>query len=83
VPTPRAAVDVGSNSVRLLVVAGDGARLTREMVITRLAAGVDATGHLDDLALARTLATIAGFREVWRSPRGGGPGQDRCDLGGA
>ncbi len=66
-PTPRAAVDVGSNSVRLLVVAGDGARLTREMVITRLAAGVDATGHLDDLALARTLATIAGFREVWRS----------------
>jgi exopolyphosphatase / guanosine-5'-triphosphate,3'-diphosphate pyrophosphatase len=67
VPTPRAAVDVGSNSVRLLVVDGDGARLTREMVITRLAAGVDATGHLDDRALARTLATITGFREVWES----------------
>ncbi len=65
--TPRAAVDVGSNSVRLLVVDGDGARLTREMVITRLAAGVDSTGHLDDRALARTLETIAGFRVVWRS----------------
>ncbi|TVP67953.1 MAG: exopolyphosphatase [Nitriliruptor sp.] len=37
------------------------------MVITRLAAGVDATGHLDDLALARTLEAIAGFREVWAS----------------
>jgi exopolyphosphatase / guanosine-5'-triphosphate,3'-diphosphate pyrophosphatase len=63
--TPRAAVDVGSNSVRLLVVDGDGARLTREMVITRLAAGVDATGHLDDRALGRTLETIAGFRGIW------------------
>lgn len=65
--TPRAAVDVGSNSVRLLVVDADGARLTREMAITRLAAGVDATGHLDDAALARTLDTIARFRDVWVS----------------
>lgn len=63
--TPRAAVDVGSNSVRLLVVDARGARLTREMVITRLAAGVDATGHLDDRALDRTLETIARFRDVW------------------
>jgi exopolyphosphatase / guanosine-5'-triphosphate,3'-diphosphate pyrophosphatase len=65
VPAPRAAVDVGSNSVRLLVVDGDGARLLREMVVTRLAAGVDRTGHLDDAALERTLATIAEFRELW------------------
>ncbi len=63
---PRAAVDVGSNSVRLLVVDGDGRRLTREMTITRLAAGVDATGRFDDAALERTLATIARYRDVWR-----------------
>ncbi len=63
---PRAAVDVGSNSVRLLVLDGDGTRLTRVMRITRLAAGVDATGHLDDAALARTLEAIAGYREVWQ-----------------
>lgn len=63
--TAGAAVDVGSNSVRLLVVDGDGARLIREMVVTRLAAGVDRTGHLDDAALERTLATIAGFRDRW------------------
>lgn len=63
--TPRAAVDVGSNSVRLLIVGPDGARVRREMVITRLAAGVDATGHLDDAALDRTLETIARFRDLW------------------
>jgi exopolyphosphatase / guanosine-5'-triphosphate,3'-diphosphate pyrophosphatase len=65
VTTPRAAVDVGSNSVRLLIVGADGARVRREMAITRLAAGVDATGHLDDAALERTLRTIARFRDLW------------------
>jgi exopolyphosphatase / guanosine-5'-triphosphate,3'-diphosphate pyrophosphatase len=60
-----AAVDVGSNSVRLLVLAADGSRITREMVVTRLAAGVDRTGHLDDAALDRTLATIADFQALW------------------
>lgn len=62
---PRAAVDVGSNSIRLLVVDGKGQRLTREMTITRLAAGVDATGHLDDAALERSLATIGRYRDIW------------------
>jgi exopolyphosphatase/guanosine-5'-triphosphate,3'-diphosphate pyrophosphatase len=62
---PRAAVDVGSNSVRLLVVDADGARVTREMTITRLGLGVDATGHLDDGSLARTLETIARYRDIW------------------
>jgi len=61
---PRAAIDVGSNSVRLLIVDADGQRILREMAITRLAAGVDATGHLDDDALRRTLETIAGFRTL-------------------
>jgi len=61
---PRAAIDVGSNSVRLLIVDADGQRVLREMAITRLAAGVDATGHLDDDALRRTLTTIAGFRTL-------------------
>lgn len=61
----RAAVDVGSNSIRLLVADAQGQRLTRVMEITRLAAGVDATGHLDDAALARTLEGIGRFRDVW------------------
>lgn len=62
---PRAAVDVGSNSVRLLIVDAAGERILREMRITRLAAGVDATGHLDDAALERTLAAIEMFRDLW------------------
>ncbi len=61
---PRAAIDVGSNSVRLLIVDGDGRRILRDMAITRLAAGVDATGLLDDAALRRTLDTIVHFRSL-------------------
>ncbi|GGI03765.1 Ppx/GppA phosphatase family protein [Egicoccus halophilus] len=63
--TPRAAVDVGTNSVRLLVSDADGRRLARELTITRLGTGVDRTGVLDDDALHRTLTTIAGYREQW------------------
>lgn len=62
---PRAAVDVGTNSVRLLVVDGDGARVTRELTITRLGTDVDRTGHLDDAALARTLDTLARYHAIW------------------
>ncbi|MFA9447024.1 exopolyphosphatase [Egicoccus sp. AB-alg6-2] len=61
----RAAVDVGTNSVRLLIVDADGRRIARELTITRLGAGVDRNGHLDDEALQRTLDTIARYRELW------------------
>jgi exopolyphosphatase / guanosine-5'-triphosphate,3'-diphosphate pyrophosphatase len=62
----RAGVDVGSNSVRLLVADVDGAPVTRLMRITRLGAGVDETGHLDDAALERTLEALREFHGVWR-----------------
>jgi exopolyphosphatase/guanosine-5'-triphosphate,3'-diphosphate pyrophosphatase len=61
-----AAVDVGTNSVRLLVVESDGTRLARELTITRLGRGLDETGHLDDEALERTLETIARYRRQWQ-----------------
>lgn len=61
----RAAVDVGSNSLRLKVVDGEGEQLARELEITRLATGVDRTGHLDDDALGRTLDTLGRFRDTW------------------
>lgn len=64
---PRAAVDVGSNSVRLLVVDATGRRLVRRLTITRLGAGVDRAGRLDDAALERTLATIEAYRDEWRA----------------
>jgi exopolyphosphatase / guanosine-5'-triphosphate,3'-diphosphate pyrophosphatase len=62
---PRAAVDVGTNSVRLLVVDGAGERVTRELTITRLGQGVDATGRLHPDALERTLDTIARYARLW------------------
>jgi exopolyphosphatase/guanosine-5'-triphosphate,3'-diphosphate pyrophosphatase len=61
----RAAVDVGTNSVRLLVVEPDGAPVTRDMTVTRLGKDVDRTGRLDDRALTRTLETLGGYRKTW------------------
>lgn len=56
-----AAIDQGTNSIRLLVVDADGTELTREMVITRLGRGVDRTGLLDADALARTIDVLATY----------------------
>jgi len=64
---PRAAIDVGSNSVRLLVVDDAGRPLARELTITRLGTAVDRTGHLDDAAMLRTLDTLARYRDHWRA----------------
>lgn len=61
----RAAVDVGTNSVRVLVVDDDGTTLAREMEITRLGRGVDERGHLDDDSLARTLEVLGRYRQLW------------------
>jgi exopolyphosphatase/guanosine-5'-triphosphate,3'-diphosphate pyrophosphatase len=62
-----AAIDIGTNSVRLLIVGADGAELTREMHITRLGQGVDQTGSLADTAIERTTGVLASFaRELER-----------------
>lgn len=61
----RAAVDIGTNSCRLLVVDGDGATLTRALAITRLGEGVDQTGELSDAAIERTAETLGRYREQW------------------
>ncbi|GAA0504256.1 hydrolase [Paractinoplanes deccanensis] len=52
-----AAIDCGTNSIRLLVADVEGGRLTdvaRRMEIVRLGEGVDRTGRLSEAALART-----------------------------
>jgi exopolyphosphatase/guanosine-5'-triphosphate,3'-diphosphate pyrophosphatase len=64
-----AAIDCGTNSVRLLVAdlpetgAGDGAltELIRRMEIVRLGEGVDRTGRLGPAAIARTRAALADY----------------------
>jgi exopolyphosphatase/guanosine-5'-triphosphate,3'-diphosphate pyrophosphatase len=64
-----AAIDCGTNSVRLLVGSREPAtgRLQiaeRHMRITRLGRGVDAAGRLDAAAVDRTLAVLGGYRQV-------------------
>jgi exopolyphosphatase/guanosine-5'-triphosphate,3'-diphosphate pyrophosphatase len=53
-----AAIDIGSNSVRLLIVDAAGAEVCREMNITRLAEGVDQNAVLGEAAMARTLQVL-------------------------
>lgn len=63
-PGRVAAVDQGTNSIRLIVVQPDGdgmAELARDMVITRLGAWVAATGTLDPSALERTVTVLARY----------------------
>ncbi|HEY0641515.1 MAG TPA: Ppx/GppA phosphatase family protein [Pseudonocardiaceae bacterium] len=68
-----AAIDCGTNSIRLLVAdvgrSGDGTTLRdvhREMRIVRLGQGVDATGMLADEAIERTRAALADYTAVLR-----------------
>lgn len=64
-----AAVDCGTNSIRLLVadVTVDGLRdVHREMRIVRLGQGVDATGEFAPDALARTRVALTGYAQVMR-----------------
>lgn len=53
-----AAVDIGTNSARLLIVDAAGRELARPMRITRLGQGVDVTGRLAPEAIDRTVAVL-------------------------
>jgi exopolyphosphatase/guanosine-5'-triphosphate,3'-diphosphate pyrophosphatase len=55
-----AAVDIGTNSTRLLIAEGD-AELARASVVTRLGEGVDASGRLGEAGMRRVLDVLAGF----------------------
>lgn len=57
----RAAVDIGTNSMRLLAVSADGHELARLQEVTGLGKGVDATRRLDPGAIERTIGALAGF----------------------
>jgi exopolyphosphatase / guanosine-5'-triphosphate,3'-diphosphate pyrophosphatase len=61
-----AAIDIGSNSVRLLIVGPDGAEICREMNVTRLAEGVDQSGRLAQAAIERTLSVLGQYGALMR-----------------
>lgn len=55
------AIDIGSNSVRLLTVDAQGVEIRREVEVTGLALGVDATGVLSEEPVRATEAVLTGF----------------------
>ncbi|MFG1930825.1 exopolyphosphatase [Mycobacterium sp. NPDC048908] len=64
-----AAIDCGTNSIRLLIADktdGGLADVHREMRIVRLGQGVDATGQFAPEALARTKAALADYADLLR-----------------
>lgn len=64
-----AAIDCGTNSIRLLTVEFDDAgahELHREMRVVRLGQGVDATGRFADDAIARTFAACDDYATICR-----------------
>jgi exopolyphosphatase/guanosine-5'-triphosphate,3'-diphosphate pyrophosphatase len=59
-----AAIDIGTNTVRLLIQSSTGEQLAREVAITRLGQGVDVNGVLAAEAMDRTLAAIDRYRDL-------------------
>lgn len=61
--SPVAAIDIGTNSTRLLIAGPDGP-LERRTRITRLGRGVDASGRLEPEGSAATIDALAEYRTV-------------------
>jgi exopolyphosphatase/guanosine-5'-triphosphate,3'-diphosphate pyrophosphatase len=61
-----AVVDIGSNSVKLLALAGEET-LHRDSVVTRLGTGVTDTGNLADDSVAATLQRLADIKDIVES----------------
>jgi exopolyphosphatase/guanosine-5'-triphosphate,3'-diphosphate pyrophosphatase len=60
---PYAAIDCGSHSTRLLIMRGD-ATLVRQVELTKLGQGLDATGALQPEALERVYAALHRYRAL-------------------
>jgi exopolyphosphatase/guanosine-5'-triphosphate,3'-diphosphate pyrophosphatase len=58
---PVAAVDIGTNSIRFLVLADDGRQLVRRQVVTGLGRGAGSDGSLTPEAVDRTVAVLAEY----------------------
>jgi exopolyphosphatase / guanosine-5'-triphosphate,3'-diphosphate pyrophosphatase len=61
---PVAAIACGTNSTRLLVMDASGVPIVREMVVTRLGRGLEATGRLSDEAIDDTVRVLREYRRA-------------------
>jgi exopolyphosphatase/guanosine-5'-triphosphate,3'-diphosphate pyrophosphatase len=62
----KAAVDIGTNSMRLLVVDDEGVEVERWAKVTGLGKGVDASGRLSQDAIDRTIEVLAEYGGIVR-----------------
>lgn len=61
-----AAIDCGTNTIRMLIIDSDGVEYARESIVVRLGQGVDRTGELAPEALERTFAAIETYAGLIR-----------------
>jgi exopolyphosphatase/guanosine-5'-triphosphate,3'-diphosphate pyrophosphatase len=61
-----AAIDIGSNTVRLLIIDDGGAEIAREVTVTGLGRGVDSSKVLGRPAVEATLEVIGGYAAACR-----------------
>lgn len=61
-----AAIDIGTNSMRLLIVDDGGTEIERHVGVTALGRGVDASGRFDEERMAETLDLLSEFGATMR-----------------
>jgi exopolyphosphatase/guanosine-5'-triphosphate,3'-diphosphate pyrophosphatase len=61
-----AAIDIGTNSMRLLILDDNGTEIVRRVEVTALGKGVDATGSFDPERMAETLDVMSDFGRTMR-----------------
>jgi len=59
-----AVVDIGSNTIRLLITDNDGRELARDVTVTGLGSGIERTGRFDRHAYEATVSAAARYRSV-------------------
>ena len=57
-------IDIGSNSLRLLIVDDDGAQIVREVAVTGLGSGVEQTGRIDRARYDATMLVIERYGKI-------------------
>ena len=63
----KAVIDIGSNSVRLLL--ADGVSKSKYIKVTKLAEGINASGKLNDCAIKRTVDAVAFFNDFAKTSK--------------
>lgn len=59
-----AAIDIGTNTIGLLITNRSGVEISRQSTLTRLGAGIDSSERFDPLAIERSLSCLESYRSI-------------------